>query len=71
MAADLDNSGALGLFEVAAAMARLARPGKAPRLEQVMDEFDENGDEELDFDEFGRLFIRLIELGVIARPEVD
>jgi Ca2+-binding EF-hand superfamily protein len=57
LAADGDRSGKLDTFEVASILARMFHPGKGPKYEQVMAEFDTNEDGELDSEEFGRLCV--------------
>ena len=66
--ADKDESGELDIFEVTSAMYRMAGPGKGPKLEAVMGEFDADGNGVLDHDEFKKLFTTLVERRIISRP---
>ena len=66
--ADKDQSGMLDIFEVTSAMYRMAGPGKGPKLEAVMRDFDADGNQMLDYDEFKRLYTTLVEQRIIPRP---
>ena len=68
VAADKDDSGMLDIFEVTAVLYKMAGPGKGPKLDKVMADFDADGNHMLDYDEFKKLYTTLVEQRVIPRP---
>jgi len=69
--ADKDDNGSLDIFEVTSALYQMAGPGKGPKLEAVMKDFDADGNGVLDYDEFHKLFTTLVEQRIIPRPRPD
>ena len=61
------RSGKLDVFEASAVLGRKALD-RGLKFQQVIDAFDVSGDGQIDFEEFERLFMMLVEIGLIERP---
>ena len=61
------RSGKLDVFEASAVLGRKALD-RGLQFQQVIDAFDVSGDGLIDFEEFERLFMMLVEIGLIPRP---
>ncbi|GMS79084.1 hypothetical protein PENTCL1PPCAC_1259 [Pristionchus entomophagus] len=58
---DTDRSGAIGLEELEAAMTNLGLEQTTDELNKIIDEVDQRGNHEIDFDEFCEVMRRLYE----------